>query len=166
MKKNNRKQIDIFLVVLDEFLQKYHSETDDIYDVEKVFIPIFKANGWTRTSIAPSKIWLQVPYIVMLSNRTKMSFVSENDKQILRNRFERARTSTYIQWVAYKLNYKLVKDVSYEHIFMKMLLNNSEKAQILLANKSNTHQDKLKEYDLKEFLIPEDFFHNDDLIIY
>ena len=164
--RNNRQQIDKFLLHLERFVSKYHKHADDIYDIENTFIPIFKANKDNRTFVAPDKRNLNIPTLAMMCNPYKMEFTRKSEKDKIESKFKNNRTSVFVQSVAYKLEYKTVKDVSYEHIFMKHLLANSEKANSLILFTSNIFEDKLSEYDLRDFLVPVDYDTNTNLIIY
>lgn len=163
--RNNRTQIDNFLLQLEAFVSKYHKHTDDIYDIENTFIPLFKANKDKKSFVAPNKSWLYIPTITMLCNPKKIGHIKLIDKSDLSKQFKKNRTSNFVQWVAYGLEYKMVKDVSYEHIFIKHLLKNSEKADSIMTDRY-IHPNQLAAYDLKEFLVPVDYDTNDNLILY
>lgn len=160
--KNNRTQIDQFLLALNLFIEKYHTTMDD---VEKVFIPIFKANKDNKTFVAPDKRWLDIPTLTMMCNPYKIWFIKEWERKKIENKFKMNRTSAFVQSVAYKLPYKVIKDVSYEHIFMKHLIQNSEDI-LTKMDRYHIYEGKLYQYDLKEFLVPEEYDTNDNLILY
>lgn len=165
MKINKRPEINKFLIELDKFISKYYTTIDDIYWVEDVFIPIFKANKDNKSFVSPDKRWLEIPILTALCNVHKTSHLSKRNKNKLIEQFDKLRKSTFVQWVAYKFKYKLVNDVSYEHIFIKYLLQESNKADILFPI-LHKYQWYLWKLDLRDFLIPIDWEINNDLIIY
>ena len=164
--KISRKQIDEFLLNLEKFIKKYHNYTEDIYGIGDTFILLFKANKDNRTFVAPDKRWLDIPLLTALSNAHKIWYIRRCDRNKVDKQFKHNRKSIFVQSVAYKLKYKVVKDVSYEHIFIKNLIKNSEKVETTELYWRHTFPNKLLEYDLKEFIVPEDYFTSDDLIIY
>jgi len=161
---NNRKQIDEFLLNLEAFIAKYHILAEDVYWVEQVFIPMFKSNKDNKTFVAPNKRWLEIPKLTALCNPYKVWYIRYRDRDKLEKQFKKNRTSIFVQSIAYKFKYKLVKDVSYEHILIKYLRSNSFLAKTMLT--WTTYEWKLSEYNLKEFLIPEDWEISEDLFVY
>lgn len=164
--RTNRKQIDEFLINLEKFISKYHKEKEDIYGIEDAFMLLFKANKDNKTFVAPDKRWLKIPLLIALCNPYKIWYVRRCDREKIDKQFKHNRKATFVQSVAYKLKYKVVKDVSYEHIFIKHLIINSDKIQATELSHVTILPYKLLEYDLKEFIIPEDYDTTDDLIIY
>jgi hypothetical protein len=158
----NRKQIDLFLIGLDNFIREYYDINEDLYDIHNILIPIFKANNKNTTSIDVNKK-LDIPNLTLLCNREKNTYltkkVAKSTKRIMSQ-----RTDVYVRKVAYKFEYKEVKDLSYEHIFIKTLINSSELARVSIPH--TKYDNQLQKHDLKTFIIPELWYHDDSLIFY
>lgn len=165
MKINNRQHIRDFLVRLDRFIHFFEGEnTYNQLNEDKIwcfFTNMIKANANERSYIGPYEDDLNVDTLVKYSNRANKG----NTKQ----QYESKRKETFLKWVAYKLKWKYVKDLSYEHIFVKQWYDICEEFWFMVPYFIvDRHRWELKKHKdtLNEFLIPEDWNHSDDLFIY
>ena len=131
--RNNRKDIDNFLIELNLFMRKNIRllTEDNIFDL------IFPLKTGVPSTLAP-KDEIMLQSLVMYIN-------TKGQRKI-----KAKRTSKYVRRVAYKLEYQIVKWESYEEIFAKLIWN---KDFVWL---------KLKDFYLnnsaKEFIIPKDYW--------
>lgn len=143
-----RKEIDNFLLELEKFLEKYPIDEDI---VNYLFMTIFKAMAHNMKNLETHARTLELPILEKLINRFAISKKTDWKR----------RTSSYIRKVAYWLNYKKVRDFSYEDIFFKMIFKEWHwvyKPKCTIGN----HWKIIP----TEFLIPEDWYHDDDIYVY
>ena len=141
----NRKEVDKFLVELNRFIWENEIE-DDI--IQYAFIYVFK---WS------------IRYMKNIWNWYKdldLWFLNKHFNKLLTN--GRPRTSLWIRKVSYWMKYKIVQDIDWDNIFWKIIFN---------YTKAYTPKEIIpKEYHNKKlptsFLIPEDWFHTDDIYIF
>lgn len=142
--RKNRSEIDEFLIKLDSFIWEY------IESINPVILSFFLK--WNRNNFSSIQQWvnhIDIPNLVNLINLPWWIH----------------RTDKFVRKIAYRQEYKKVKDVSFEHILIKFLYLNWEYLENTFIFE-NILENKLLDYDLKEFMIPKDWEHNNDLIIY
>lgn len=147
---NKRKQIDIFLFELNKFIDKYSYWFQE--DVEPLFIATFKANISKQQLMASWKKELWLDKLVYYINKNNL--YKWNKK--------RQRKENFIKKIAYWLEYKEVKDFSYEEIFWKIIFNSWNQ----IFKPSSIIEDIKKPIPFNTFLIPEEWYHNNNIYIY
>ena len=124
-----RDKIDLFLKALDQFL--INNE-----DLQKIIIPLFKANKDLSKEISQWKRKkIEIPNLVRLVNI---------EWQIKRKSF-------FIQRIAYWLNWVEIEDNSYQMIFNKLLMKEWYKVWTKI-------EDFKYKPNMEKYLIPEDFW--------
>lgn len=159
MTKTKRSAINIFLLALDEFLTKYYELDNNIkYD----FIPLFLQNQNKAKKSISKWNFITLKTLDRLCNRYYLSETVQNNshKEDI-DKMLRQKKSSFVQKIAYWLDYKMIKDLSYEHIFYKMAL--SFDRQFPYEKKYIGY---LSKFQLQEFIVPVEYISNDDLIIY
>jgi len=150
---SNRKKINEFLKALDLFIEKYW-KLIDIDELRDIFIyPFLIHYSEKRKSIQRGRT-INVPNLVKIVN----SPLLKSDWE-----FQKKKKTTTTMCVAYGIEYKEVEDISYEHIFYKMCFDN--RSIITFVDNYPEYLSKY-EWDLKKFLIPVDYNHTMDLLIY
>ncbi len=156
-----RKQANKFLLELDSFVKKYHTFDENIrYE----FVPVFMANK--KNAKKSIRKWESI----LIENLSKLcnsysecerviNSTVKNDSEKLRS----VRKSWYVQKIAYWMEYKMVKDLSYEHIFYKMCLAWGRTFPWI-----ERYQNQLLKYPdaLAELYVPVDWDTYEDLVIY
>ena len=124
-----RDKIDLFLKALDEFL--INNE-----DLQKLIIPLFKANKDLSKEVSQWKRKkIEIPNLVRLINI---------EWQVKRKSFFAQRIAYWLKWVE-------IEDNSYQMIFNKLLMKEWYKVWIKI-------EDFKYKPNMEKYLIPEDFW--------
>lgn len=148
-----RKHINEFLVALDRFIETYKNIID-MHDLRGAFMwPFIMSANDRKKSITKGKT-VDVPNLVKIINPPVA---------VSQTQFQLKKKSFYTMCVAYGAEYKYVEDISYEHIFYKICLQ-----EWLTVPFVDMFPEYLGKYQwwMKLFMIPELYHHNSDLLIY
>ncbi len=138
-----RKEIDNFLIALDDFIWRNEFDADLI---QYAFIYIFKWNVNNMKNIWNWYKKIDFPNIVNHANKWLYK--------------KKPRTWVWLRKVAYWLKYKVVNDFCWDDIFWKIIFD---------YTKSYTPKEIITNHNKKiqtSFMIPEDWFHTDDIYIF
>lgn len=138
-----RKEIDKFLIELDKFIWRNDFDEDFL---QFTFMPVFKWNSNSIKSMWSYYESIKIPNLVKLVNKQ-----ITNKKQ---------RTDIFIRRLAYWIKYKVVNDFDYDNIFWKLIFESTDEFKPKSIIKF--HKKKIQ----TSFIIPEDWYHNDDIYIY
>jgi hypothetical protein len=158
----NRKDIEKFLWELDKFLYKYY-EIDKTF--HNVFTSTFKINAKNRAWIN-SDTFREMKFHILdrlCNNFSQWKIVLKAKRKSELDKHLKIRKAEFVQSVAYKFEYKQVRDISYEHIFIKIAI--WWWANIPYREIVNWYLEKHSDA-LNTFLVPIDWETNDDLVIY
>lgn len=142
----NRKEIDNFLIELDNFIDKYLTVLN--FEDSLDFMLPFKL--WSASTFWP-KNKIEFKVLVKLINKSRKY---RGWKMSIR------RSDNFVRRVAYKLKYIYARWESYEEIFSRMLIGKNSyfnREWIILKDFYKTNSTK------QEFLIPEEYIQNYNL---
>lgn len=138
-----RKDIDNFLIELEKFISK-NDFTEDF--LQYTFMPVFKANINNIQTMWSAYKDIELPSLTKLVNKRLTVW--------------KQRTSVFIRRLAYGIKYKIVNDFDYDNIFWKIVFNSTSEFTPKKIIKG--HKKKIQ----TSFIIPEDWFHTNDIYIY
>lgn len=139
-----RKEIDNFLIAFNKFIWENKYIDDDI--IQYAFVYTFK---WNVKNMKNVTNWYK---------NIEFEFLDKHFNKWLSK--TKPRTWVWLRKVAYWIEYKTVNDFSRDDVFWKVIFDYTKKytPKEIITN----HNKKIQ----TSFIIPEDWFHSDDIYIY